>query len=337
MASKTIIRTRTSLLLILFVALFSGCTEKKSEKKLASLRPRRMPAQVLAPVSEVMFDGQEMVALQMTQKAGALYLTGRPFGFSRWDITANPEAPHMTFAASDNILGFVPNGKWIVDYFAGGALGILGPYAYMSGAVGMSAVDIGQTETPVERGRYPAQDPNSDDITKDAEGAYAYRAIAANPTVPVFYGFREQDYVYTLSANGPKVQIVNKEAYGQTNVCCVNGATVFKNKLFVAFTSSIWMFEMESNGRLSEPTIIDKLQAYDVQASDNYLYVHHQPTYASSSAALNPPGVYVFDETGEQKAFLPISPQRFAVSPSDSHLYANEENTSIRIYGMSWK
>jgi hypothetical protein len=294
-----------------------------------------------------------IVGLQMTQRNGALYIVGRPIGFTKWDITSDPESPYPTFTASDNIANFTPNGKWVLDYFASGALGIYGNLAFMSGAVGMSIIDMSRTEQPVEIGRHPFQDPEADQVVKDAEGAYAYKAILINPSDPkIVYGFREQDYVYTLNVNtgaresattasgksydnGPQVTPLRKESYGSNGVCCVTGGAIFAGHAFVGFRSALWIFGISSSGQLLQPKVINQLQAYNVQATDRYVYVQHVASY-STDGPMMPSGIYVFDASGRQVTYLPVNPERFAVSADDRYLYANVDNTAIRIFRQTW-
>lgn len=346
----------------LAAALLAGCSQTGANKNALRKQAANTPARPVTPktifaVGDVktknaqMGASSDIVTLQMMQKNGALYLVGRPIGFAKWDVASDPESPYPTFTASDNILNFVPNGKWIVDYFAGGALGVVGNLAFMSGAVGMSIVDMSRTEQPKEIGRHPFQDPNADQVVKDAEGAFSYKAIIPNPSNPgILYGFREQDYVYTLNVNysqkdivnasgktydnGPKVTPIRKEAYGPNGVCCVTGGALFAGRAFVAFRSALWIFGISSNGALGQPSVINSLQAYNVQASDRFVYIHHVPSY--SAGISKPAGIYVFNQQGNQVAFLPVSPERFAVSNDDQYLFANVDNASVRIFRMTW-
>jgi hypothetical protein len=345
-------------LIILALLFLISCTEKKN--------PPAPPKQTLnSTVSPIYAIGdvkhknpatgaiEDIVALQMMQKNGSLFVTGRPIAFAKWDITSNPEDPHPTFTASDNMGAFVPNQKWVPDLFAGSALGIVGNVAFMSGTMGMSLVDMSNTKNPVEIGRHPFQDPDSlVPFIQDAEGAFAYKAIIPNPTNPrILYGFREQDYVYTLNIdyqnkeiingikatydNGPRVTIARKEAYGPNGVCCVTGGALFAGRAFVAFRSALWIFGISPNGSLGQPSVINSLQAYNVQATDRYVYIQHVPT-GGTSAMNRSAGIYVFDKNGNQVTFLPVTPERFSVSPDDQYLFANVDNASVRIFRMTW-
>jgi hypothetical protein len=44
----------------------------------------------------------------------------------------------------------------------------------------------------------------------------------------------------------------------------------------------------------------------------------------------------VFDSNLNEVAFLEADPKVFAVSPDDSHLYANNDDTSVRVYQIDW-
>jgi hypothetical protein len=293
----------------------------------------------LKNVAEVQFQNNPTEVLTIQNRGdGSLYMTGRPFGFSGWDISTNPENPTLNFAASDQIDTFAPNGKWVVDWYASGALGFWGQYAFMSGTAGMSIIDTSNTGHPTEVMRFPAVDPNSDQVSADA--AYQYTAIVANPSLPFIYGFRQQDYVYTISLSGGLPQLVQKDAYGGqgVNVCCVHSATVFHGTVYVAFGSRLVWFQLGNDGSLQNPGEFDGLQAVNVASTGRYLYVQHEPNYGQPQGQQYPRGFYVFDTTGNNVNFIATddSPTQFAVNNSDSHMYANNTNTSITIYRIIW-
>jgi hypothetical protein len=91
----------------------------------------------------------------MLVKGSSLILSGKPFGFSLWDIGTNPLSPRMLYAYSDNIGAFSSMGGWTPDYYAGGAMGILGPYVLTSGAAGASLIDTTDKGAARELFRYP--------------------------------------------------------------------------------------------------------------------------------------------------------------------------------------
>lgn len=325
-------------LLVLIAA--SACTDKRTPERKMPVQIGNLPPQTLQAVSDIRINGQDISAFQMTQKAGALYLTGTPFFFTKWDISSDAESPHQTFVAKDDVDTFQPMGRWRPDWYASGGLAILGPYAIMSGIVGTSFVNLSQTATPVEQRRYPPLQPVTSDTYESTpkDDHYTYSAIVADPTEPYVYGMREQDYmvVSQVSAAGlTNPKIVNYSQSGGS-VCCVMGATVFNHKLFVAMRGMIRVYDMLGGGNLSAPMDIPTLQAVNISSSDNKLYIQHQPTFAQAGGASRAAGIYVFDANGNSQAFLASSPKKFTVAPDDGHLYGNMDDTSVRIFRILW-
>lgn len=320
----------------------SGCTDdRRPEETFVPEVQAAPPVTDVNPAAEVQFQGQETQVLTMQLRGNSLFMTGRPFGFMRWDVGANAESPHLTFAASDQIDSFAPFGKWVVDWYASGAVGLLGQFAFLSGVVGTSIVNTGETHAPVEVRRYPRENENSlsDEVIQDE--AFVYRAIATHPTLPIIWGFREQDFVYTIQVgSGPSMNLIRKDSYGASGetVCCVKSATVWRNKVFVAFTQKLVYFDIGSNGALSNPREIRTLQAQNVASTGRYLYVHHEPTFAQPDGVNYPGGIYVFDPSGQNVALLNVdSPFTFAVTSNDSHVLANEDDVQVKIYRIQWQ
>lgn len=290
----------------------------------------------LQAASEVRFQNQDIQVQQMVMRAGSLFLTGKPFGFARWEVSADPENPSLTFAASDRITDFSPMGRWIVDWYASNALGLLGNYAFMSGTMGLSAVSIADTSRPFERGRYPAINPNSTQTTSDE--AFKYRAILSHPTLPLVYGFREQDFIYTLSMSNAGLQLVSKDAYAPNGatVCCVRGGTVFANRAYIAFRDHLAFYDFSAQGQLVNPGVYNGLNVTLVASTQKYLYLFHDPVYQTTTVP-PPKGVYVFDQAGQNVAYFAMNtPLSFAVAPNDTHIYANFDNTTVQVLRMLW-
>jgi hypothetical protein len=293
----------------------------------------------LVYAASVQFNNQQTTALKMQMIGGSLYMTGYPFGFARWETSQNPESPTLTFAASDNIQTFSPMGQWVVDRYASGALGIDGQLALMSGSFGLSVVSLYQTQQPIEVARYPGVQPGQTGASSDE--AFIYTAIVPHPTLPqIFYGFRQEDFVYTVEIQQNGLSLVNKTAYsgnGQV-VCCVVGGTSFGNGVYVAFKDALAIFSAGSDGTLQNPQVFNQLQVTGIAATQRYIYVQHSPTYGLSQGQQYPRGLYVFDQNGNNVAFFPNSNDfiSFAVGPDDAHLYANIDNNSVQIYRMAW-
>lgn len=326
--NAALIDRRWIFILIGFVCI--GCTDRRRK-----FLPQEFSTPQAAPitrVAQVQFDGSPTQVLQMSLVDNSLYLTGRPFGFSRWDVGSDPENPRLIFAASDDIERFSPYpefGFWTPDSFAQGALDVIGKRAFMSGAAGLSIVDTSQTHSPVEMARFPSQKVEGVQVTRDPD--FVYSAVTHHPTLPIAYGFAEQDFVYTLSVEATGVRIMEKAAYSNASVCCAMGAAMMGARTLVAMRGSLWVFELLSDGRLGEPTEFQSLQAINVVATPGFIYVQHEPTYGQASGVAHPKGIYVFDADGNPSAFLPVSPIRFAVY-QDRYIYANEDNSQISIY-----
>lgn len=322
----------------MFLALATAvaCTDGRPGREQEQLFTNAVPPPTtLIAAADVKFGGKATDALQMTIKGNSLFLTGRPFGFSRWEVGASPETPNLTFAASDQIDQFSPMGKWVVDWYSSGALAIVGQIAFLSGTVGTSVINMTETSKPREVQRYPALDPNSDQVPSDE--AFVYTAMVPHPTKPLLYGFRRQDFVYTVDLSQGKMNLQARDAYGAPgeSVCCVLGATAFRNRVYVAFRDRLIFFDIQADGRLSNPKESLELAAVNVQATANYLYVQHEPTGAGTSP--HPSGIYVFDTNGENVAFFKAgNPRRFAVSSDDSHFYANVDGQSVKIFRIQW-
>lgn len=289
-----------------------------------------------AAVTEIKFNGQNMEVMQMIVKSNALYLTGRPFGFMRADVGSNAEQPEKTFAIKEMIDHVM--GRWVLDWYASGALTVIGQYAVMSGVVGVSMFDLTETNSPREFRRYPRENEDTNNNNTIQDAAYTYKALVAHPSQPVLYGFREQDFVYTLGlTNGPGLRLLNKSSYAGAGAtkCCVRGATVWKNKVFVAFRGSLVWFELGSSGSLGSGGEVKFLQAEAIASSEKYLFVYHNPGQANPQGANYARGIYVFDEAGKAVALLNTDSPRVMAATND-YVYINSDNTSVKVYKIDW-
>ncbi len=312
------------------------CTDgRPSRRQVELLTQTPPPATALEAVAlSEPFGGN---AFQMTVKGSSLFLAGRVFGFSRWEIGATPENPVKTFAASDQIDQFSPTGKWVVDWYASGALAVWGQSAFLSGSVGASAVSMAETARPKEVNRYPALDPNSDVVPSDE--AFVYSALVPHPTLPVVYGFRKQDYLYTIDVSGGAMKLTGRDAYGSPGevVCCAMGATLFQNKMYVAFRDRLLIYDTNASGALVNGQEVPQLHASNVVSTPRYLYVQHQPISNGAGVSPYPAGIYVFDSNGRNVAFFAAgNPRKFTISSNDSHFYANLDGVSVRIFRIRW-
>lgn len=338
--------TCTIQLVLIFTLALTACTDKRTPLHTQGSRLSRAVAQTLTKVGDLRGTSANGSAVdistyQMFGKGSNIYLTGAgngapALGFSRWNITADKERPSVVFSVAEQLDSFTEKTtkNWSPAFYAAGALSIVGNWAYMSGSAGMSVVDMSDIH-PKEAVRFPA----SPDIQINRDENYVYKAIVAHPTLPLLYGFREQDYQYTLSASGANVKILGKNPYAGTGetVCCVMGATVFQNQVYVAFTHALWIFKFGPKGELAELTIDDNFQATGITSTGDKLYIMHQPAKAPKvGGENNPAGIYVFDSSGNEANYLAIQPSVFAVSSDNSHLYANMDETSVTIYRINW-
>ncbi|GEM_PF-1623731 len=329
------------LALTVFVA---GCTDNrpKTVKQGPNLSTLPVTSSSIVFVSDRQFNGAATVVQQMQIKGASLYMTGRPFGFTRWEVSPNPESPSKTFAIADNIPAYTAattnQGAWIPDYYARGALEIFGSIAYMSGNVGLSMANI-TNSFPAEMGRKQGAVNGN---TVQADDAYAYEAMVQNPNRSVYYGFRKQDYVYTVDSSTVALALIRREAYGAAGqaVCCVTGATVFNNRIYVSFGDRMVMFDMANDGRLIPAGSYTELHAANVVSTPKYLYVQHEPIAnpAGGNFSTRPRGIYVFDAAGNavDRIDTGVNLLRMAVSWNDGHVYANVDNQAVRIYRIQW-
>ncbi len=330
----------TQLIGLLLMASLSACTDGRIPKADAVRMNTLTPASRtnVSAVQEIRFNGKDIEVSQIAIKGNSLFMTGRPFGMMRADIGANAELPQKTFAVSDTIDTTFPFGKWVFDWYASGALSILGQYVFTSGVAGTSLFNVGETAAPVEVRRYPRENENpaSESVVQDE--AYIYRGMAVHPTMPIVYGFREQDYVYTLKlTGGPQLSLVGKDSYADvgSTKCCVRGATVWQNKVFVAFKGSLVWFDMLPNGRLEAGTEIKALQAEAVASSPDYLFVYHNPGSANPAGVAYARGIYVFNKQGDAVALLNTDAPLVMAATND-YVYINSDNTHLTVYKINW-
>lgn len=313
---------------------FVGCTDRRVPiRKVPVKINNSLPPQSLYEVATVQYNNQNTTVWNMVSKGGSLYLTGTPFGFAKWEIGPDPENPQLTFAVATAIDQLKP--RWVAPWYASGTLAILGNYGFMSGSVGASVMDMRSTGMAKEVLRYPDYDDAAESAV--ADDAFIWSAASFHPSRSVLYAFRQQDYVLTYNFTNSGLQLKSKDGYGDpgTTMCCVNATTVFKNSIYVAFRSRLVFFDFGANDALVDGREYEGLQATHVTATSRYLYVLHQPT-SSGSGPVYPGGIYVFDANGDNVAFLPTTAKIFSVNDADTHLYANEDDASIKIYKINW-
>lgn len=314
---------------------FIACTDGRTPIPRVALRiDSNLPEQSLFEVAQVKFNNQEVRSWNQVRQGNSLYLTGTPFGFSRWDIGANPENPQLVFSVSNQIDRLQQ--KWVAPWYASGGLAIFGTTAVMSGSVGASVMDLRETNRPREVLRYPPYNESSDDVIADE--AFIWSAATFHPSQPYLYAFRQQDFAFTYALGSGGLSLISKQSYGASGEisCCVDSTVTFNNQLYLAFRSRLLFFDF--NGpNLANAREYTGLQATGLATSDNFLYVLHRPTASwNSRGPLPPAGIYVFDKQGQHVGYLQANPNRFSVNANDSHLYADEDTGAIKIYRILW-
>lgn len=315
----------------------TACTDRRAEAEIQT-GPTRAPSNFLA-AAEVRYNQEDTQVFQMQYKAGSLYLTGKPFAFMRWDVDSDPENPALIAAAARDINNFSPApifGRWLVDWYGSGALAINGPYAYLSGEHGASVINQQDPSSPQESYRYPLAPQGSTEILRDPN--FVFKAMIVHPSQPYVYGFQENSSVITYQIQGNRLNRVAQSFYNTfgSTTCCVQGATLFNNKIYVAFRSKLWVFDLPSGPQLAAPRVIDRLNAVNVAASDSLLYVQHEPTQAISAGTGLAAGIYVFDSNGANLQYIALRPLVFAVSGDDRHIFANIDDRAVKIFRMNW-
>lgn len=311
----------------------AACTDGRIQRGSIALNPQQsINSGGLVLANQFQFNNQSTNAVQMVMSGTSLFMSGYSFGVLRAEIGANPEAPTLSFAEADNIVYFSPIGQFKPDDEASGALAIDGNLLITSGQKATSLINITSTNLPQELARFPGLAADGSGQTSDPNGHFAYRAIIANGNV--FYGFRQQDYVDTVGIANSGLTVARSDRYSSGgNVCCVTSGTLFQGTVMIGFTNAIAMFQIASNGQLTNPSIFNGLQATYITSTQNYLYVQHTPTYGNTATSQYPRGIYVFDTQGNQVSFFSSNQfVNFAVSPDDSHLYGNLDGTQVGIY-----
>jgi len=317
--------------------ILSGCNDARIADPLSQALQNGLPTRaqnaILTEKVHVRLDQKQTITYKMVANGSSLYLSGRPFGYSSWDITSNPLAPRLQFAYSNNINAFGPNPDWLPDYYASGAMAVMGRYVVSSGAAGASLIDNGVPDQAREIKRYPQRLPSDLQVPQDPD--YVYKAIVTHPSEPYFFGFREQDFVTSLQLDGSGLNLRKKTPYavnGQKGTCCVLGGATFKGFAYIAFRSSIRKYIFGTNGSIQEGGVFDGVNGTNIVATNDLLFVQHQAVPGNTLAS----GIYVINGGGAAIAFLPILPISFVVSPDNRYIYANMDNDSITIFQINW-
>ncbi len=334
--------------LILITLLFAGCTDKRAKDLLTRAPSRYSPSSITEVGFVSVKTGNstatyDFTAQQILQKNGALYMTGKglggvALGFGTWDLQANGIDPYNLFSAAMNIDSFqyAPSQGWTPDYYASQALGVsstsYGSYAIMSGTLGASIVNLA---TNREVNRYPRPNLGSG-ATYPSDANYIYSAIATHPSLPIAYGMQRQNQMMILSLSSSGMAINTAVSYGSSGACCAVGSAVFGGKMYIAMQGKLSMYSLGSNGIPTKTGDNNTLQAVNISATDNLLYVHHEPNASQSAGMARPAGIYAFDAQGNQVNYFGIRPRKFAVSHDDGYIYANMDDLAVRVYSINW-
>lgn len=320
--------------LFFILALLGGCTDSRIDNSPAVLSPRAAGIRGLTPVASVHFDGSTTETQQMLVRGPTLFLTGKPFGFSIWDIGSVPTSPVLQFAYKGRITEFSSMGGWTPDDYAAGAIGTMGNFVLTSGAAGASLIDVTDKNNAREAFRYPPI--NGSESATPMDPRFVYRAIVAHPSQPYFYGFRSNDYVFSLPVTTAGIDQGNLKAVpyasGAAGTCCVLGGTLFQGNAFVAFRSALREFRLEINGGITQVAEYTGYNATNVVATSDFLFVQHQAIPGNTV----PSGLHIFNSSRQPVAFLPMVPLRFSVSQDGQYLYANLDNDSVTIFRINW-
>jgi hypothetical protein len=196
-------------------------------------------------IAEVRFQNADTEVLAMANRGEVVALTGRPFGYMHWNVSADPENPRLVFAASDQIDTFAPKGRWVVDWYASGAVGLFGQYGFLSGTAGLSVISLGETSAPREVLRIPDVNPNTttvdvpDDpfLSKDGETQDridAYEDDFGNRTIRLYGDDPISDV--TLSLNH---SVVAEGDTGDSDICYTLNWTSTSESVLIEFAGHL--------------------------------------------------------------------------------------------------
>ncbi len=316
-------------LLSLGLALLSACNDgriaKSSPLVMKQLFSNNRPT--LAKVAAVKFQSEDTTVNSMVRVGNMIHMTGQPFGYSGWSVD-DPENPNLSFDIAGQLTNFAMKLPWVFDWYASGAVGVMGNTTFLSGTAGVSVVNITQQQAPKEIFRKPPLDGNG---KPQRDFAFTYRAIVPNPFAAGYYGFSSQDNLYpvAIAQNDlvaqpalPYSQVLFGQAGGGP-VCCVRSAVSFQGTIYVAFGTRLAWFAPTAGGGLVDPGELSQLQADNVAISDQYLVVHHTPSSSQPSGVGNPKGFYYFNSGGQLVNYVPsnVDPKVFTLNATGQYIY----------------
>lgn len=180
-----------------------------------------------------------------------------------------------------------------------------------------------------------------------AKERYRFDSMVYVPSQNQILGFRGS-FAYRLNLNEyqPSPFLVNQGLNSACDGSLKYSSAYFQNYVLVASCNGVNV--LQSNGQVVSPgasgadmfSQLRGLNAVQIVATRNYLYVHNQPEngYYYRSSSQYEPGIYVFDSSFRMLNTIPIpiTPVSFAVSPDDQILYANEDDLDIGAYRIPW-
>ncbi len=315
-------RILRSTVLAVSLLLASACTDSRTaqSKPLQFKQVFSNNNPTMQKIAAVRFNSEDTEITQMTRVGNMIHMVGYPFAYSAWNIDS-PETPNLSYDIGSQLADFPIKLPWRTDWYASGAVGILGSTAVLSGTSGVSMINITQPRAAKEIFRKP---PLNADGTPGRDFAYVYSAIVPHPTQAMWYGFSQQENVYTIAVGQNNLSVRQTASYSPNgNVCCVRNAVYFSGTIYVAFGTRLVWFAPTQDGGLVDPGELTDLQATSVAVSNDYVIVHHNPTSAVASGTANPKGFYYFDMNGNLAAYVPsnVVPRLFVADPSGRYLY----------------
>lgn len=315
------LQLRHSLLLGAVMAL-SACTDGRipQAKKLVMKQVFQSNQPTLQKIASVKFQGGNTSVDSMVRQGNTIYMVGQPYGFAGWAID-QPDTPTLTFDIKAQLTTFAMKLPWVYDWYASGAVGIMGNSAFLSGTAGTSVVNLTQTQAPKEIFRKPPLDSSGN---PQRDFAFTYRAIVPHPAGGMYYGFTQQEAVYTVAIRQNDLQVIAKATYSPNgNVCCVRSAKLFSNTIYMAMGTRMAWFAPTPSGSLVDPGELTDLQVTDVAATDSYLVAYHNPSAAYASGQSNPRGFYYFDNSGNFVTYVPtnVVPKHFEIDATGQYIY----------------
>ena len=151
---------------------------------------------------------------------------------------------------------------------------------------------------------------------------------------------RNRMFVLSLGGFDPESLIPSENSMDQ-DLSCGRGAAEFRGRIYLAGCSKLLRFDsIDQTGTVKLATDFPyKINAQQVFATSQYLYVYHVPVNGRESVSARP-GIYMFDINLRQVNYVPVFPTQssntFSVSADNRFLFANDTDEYISVYGIPW-